>query len=449
MTTRPTLPNLASLPIPRRRFGQAAAALGCLVGSATLGLPPEAAAAEPVDLSVVWPQWRGPTRDGKVPGTGWPEKLGEAELRLKWRTPLAEGYPGPIVSTDRVFVAETKDRKTEVVRALDRATGKEVWNAQWEGSMLVPFFAAANGSWIRATPAFDGERLYVAGMKDVLVCLEAASGKELWRVDFVKRFGTEVPAFGFASSPLVDGELVIVQAGGSVVALNRVNGETVWRALADGGGMMGSAFSSPAIAEVAGKRQLLVQTRKELAGLVPSTGEVLWTQPIEATRGMNILTPTLYQGGLVTSAHGGKTFLWKAAEEGGKVQVKPAWEQKSQGYMSSPVVVGDHLYLHLRNQRAICIDLRTGKETWSSKPYGQYWSMLVQGEKILALDERGELILFKANPEKFELLDQRKVSEAPTWGHLAVVGSEVFVRELNAIAVYEWSVPAAKDAKVK
>jgi outer membrane protein assembly factor BamB len=114
------------------------------------------------------------------------------------------------------------------------------------------------------------------------------------------------------------------------------------------------------------------------------------------------------------------------------------WENKTQGYMSSPVVIGSHAYLHLRNQRFTCIDLATGKETWTTKPYGQYWSIVAQGDRILALDERGELLLIRANPEKFELLDSRKISEASTWAHLAVCGEEIFIRELNAIAAYRW-----------
>lgn len=109
-----------------------------------------------------------------------------------------------------------------------------------------------------------------------------------------------------------------------------------------------------------------------------------------------------------------------------------------QAYMSSPVVIGSHAYLHLRNQRFTCIDLKSGKETWITKPYGQYWSMVAQGDRILALDERGEMLLIRTNPEKFELLDSRKISEASTWAHLAVCGDEIYVRELKAIAAYRW-----------
>ena len=118
-----------------------------------------AKAAEPAET---WPQWRGPTRDGFVGGPAWPTNLGQDHLQLLWHVDLDPGYPGPIVAADRVFVAETKDAKTEVVRALDRETGRELWRAEWPGKMSVPFMAKRNGDWIRSTPAYDGQFLYVA-----------------------------------------------------------------------------------------------------------------------------------------------------------------------------------------------------------------------------------------------------------------------------------------------
>jgi hypothetical protein len=132
------------------------------------------------DSAVTWPQWRGPSRDGQAAATpAWPDRIDEATLVKKWRVELGPSYSGPIVSDDRVFVTETRGKKNEVVQALSRADGKVLWSAEWPGSMSVPFFAWENGEWIRATPAFDGESLFVAGMRDVLVCLDAANGKDV------------------------------------------------------------------------------------------------------------------------------------------------------------------------------------------------------------------------------------------------------------------------------
>ena len=114
------------------------------------------------------------------------------------------------------------------------------------------------------------------------------------------------------------------------------------------------------------------------------------------------------------------------------------WNHKSQGYMSSPVVIEGHIYLHLRNQRFVCLDVKSGEECWTSTPFGKYWSMIVSGNNILALDQCGELLLMKASPEEFKLISRRQVAE-DCWAHLAVAGDQVFVRDLQAIKVFKWN----------
>lgn len=430
------------------RFDSAVATLArtwAFLGLANLATALFVMSASAADLGASWPQWRGPSRDGQVPTLpAWPDQVDEKSLVQNWRVELGPSYSGPIVTADRVFVTETRGKKTEVVQAMSRTDGKVLWSAEWPGAMSVPFFAWENGDWIRATPAFDGDSLFVAGMRDVLVCLDAANGKERWRVDFVERFKSPLPTFGFVSSPLVDGEHVYVQAGASFVKLNKRNGETVWRSLQDGGGMNGSAFSSPFKATIAGQTQFLVQTRERLAGVEEETGKELWSQKIEAFRGMNILTPVVVGDAIFTSSYGGKSWLFDVARSGDvtatdkKLSVTERWQNKTQGYMSTPVVIDGHVYTHLRNQRFACIELATGKERWTTQPFGKYWSLVAQGRKILALDERGDLLLINATPEKFDLLGQRHVSDSPTWAHLAVCDHEVFIRDLKGLTSWSW-----------
>ena len=410
--------------------------LVCVVGAAAGSLAGTASPA--ADPTETWPQWRGPHRNGFVGGTTWPTTLAEDRLKLAWHVDLAPGYPGPIVATDRVFLAETKDQKTEIVRALDRETGRELWATEWPGAMTVPFMAKRNGDWIRSTPAYDGQSLYVAGMRDVLVCLDAATGAERWRVDFVEQFKTPLSAFGCVCSPLVVGDHVFVQAAAGFYKLDKRNGQVAWRILADGGGMFGGAFSSPVLATLCGQEQLLVQTRQKLAGVVPESGQILWSQDIPAMLGMNILTPTVQGDTLFTSAYGGGSQLLGIKRQEQDFQAATVWKTALQGYMSTPVVIDGHAYLHLRSQRFTCVDLGTGEQKWTTQAYGQYWSLVAQHDRILALDQRGELLLIHATPEKFDLLDSRKVSEQETWGHLAVSGDQVFVRELKGISAYRW-----------
>lgn len=372
-------------------------------------------------------------------GPAWPDKLGSDQLKETWRVELGPSYSGPIVARDRVFTTETKDDRYEVASAFDRTSGRLLWRNQWNGAMNVPFFAQANGDWIRSTPASDGNSLFVAGMRDVLVCLDAKDGHERWRVDFVQEFGSPLPNFGFVCSPLVDGDFVYVQAGASFAKISKHTGEVVWRTLKDEGGMGGGAFSSPVIATLAGTRQLVVQTREKVAGVDPGDGRVLWEQPVEAFRGMNILTPVVHEDTVFTSAYRGKTIGYRVSEQNGRFSAAEAWWHKAQGYMSTPVVIDGAAYHHLKSQRVMAIDVETGRELWiSGQSFGKYWSLAAQGDRILALDQRGELVLLHANRERFDLIDRRKLTDSETWAHLAFSEDGLFVRELNALVAYLW-----------
>jgi outer membrane protein assembly factor BamB len=409
-------------------------ALGMILGLRTVLLANDSGD----DATSNWPQWRGPNRDGQVTGKRWPDRLEKGSLQQLWKVPLGPSYSGPIVTDQLVFTTETKNKESEVVHALDRKTGKERWRAEWKGAMSVPFFAASNGSWIRSTPAYDGECLYVAGMRDVLVCLHAETGQERWRVDFVEELDAPLPAFGFVCSPLVDEGAVYVQAGASVVKLDKESGKVLWRAMDDGGGMWGSAFSSPMVATLAGRRQLLVQTREELAGIDLEKGKVLWSQEVPAFRGMNILTPVVMGDHIFTSSYRNKSWLYRVTQAAEKFSVETVWSNNVQGYMSTPVAIDGHAYLHLQNRRFACINLATGERTWTSQPYGKYASLIAQDDRFLALSANGRLLLIKANPQEFELIDDVEISDAETWAHLAISDDEMFIRELDAIAGYRW-----------
>ncbi len=414
-------------------------ALSVALVLASGGLPTRAVADEAAAVASGWKQWRGPTRDGFVEGAAWPESLSADQLEQVWQvSDLGPSYSGPLLSDELVFITETRDEATEHVVAYDRVSGKKRWEASWDGAMTVPFFAASNGSWIRATPCLDEGRLYVAGMRDLLVCLDAATGKELWKVDFMQAFESPLPAFGFVSSPLVIGEHVYVQAGSGFVKLNKTTGEIAWRTLDDAGGMNGSAFSSPFVATLNGVEQILVQGREALAGVDPADGTVLWKTPVEAFRGMNIVTPTVIDGRVFTTSYGGGSFLFSVASGETEKPVDLVWRNKVQGYMSTPIIIDGHAYVHLRNQRFACINLTTGEEAWITKPFGKYWSMVAQGDRILALDETGDLRLIQATPEAFTLLGEAKVTDLESWAHLAIDGDQIAIRDLDRITLWRW-----------
>jgi outer membrane protein assembly factor BamB len=357
---------------------------------------------------------------------------------------LDQSYSGPIVAADRVFTTASEDGE-EVVHALHRDTGEELWQARWSGSMQVPFFASKNGSWMRSTPAFDGEHLYVGGMRDVLVCLDGQTGDEVWHVDFVDEYETPLPAFGFVSSPLLLPDGVCVQAGASLIKLCSATGEVKWRTLVDEGGMNGSVFSSPVLGVVGGREMLIALTRTEMAGVDPELGEVLWKQPIEAFRGMNILTPVVHEGGVFTAPYGGRAQLLDVVrDEAGRFQVERRWDAALQGNMTSAVVIDGHAYIYGRNNRFTCVRLEDGEISWVSPPPGDdYWSLVAQGDRILALADTGVFRLIHASSDGYDVKDELEVSSTPTWAHLAVVGDDLYVRDLEGLQAWRWSLEPA------
>ena len=202
--------------------------------------------------------------------------------------------------------------------------------------------------------------------------------------------------------------------------------------------MFGSAFSSPVLSTIEGVDQFVVQTRTKLAGIEFSSGRVLWSVEVPAFRGMNIVTPTIHGSSIFTSSYGGGSFRFDIEKRNKEWKVTQRWKNNIQGYMSSPLMIHGHIYLHLRNQRLTCIDFETGKQRWSSTPFGKYWSTVQKENRVLALDQRGELLLLDPNPEKFTLVDRRKVAE-DSWAHVAIADDLILVRDLNSLMVYRWS----------
>lgn len=389
------------------------------------------------DADSHWNQWRGPKRTGATEpvSSGWPKRL-NGHLQQQWNQPLQPSYSGPVVMGNLVYTTETVDERSERVTAFDRVTGESVWRQEWQGAMKVPFFARANGSWIRSTPAVDEALIYVGGIRDRLVAMDRLNGEVAWEKDCVAEFSTPVPTFGFVSSPIIDGVHLYVQAAGSVLKLDKRTGKLLWRSMQDGGGMNGSAFSSPMLTQIAGKRQLVVQTRDTLAGLQVDDGSVAWSQEVPAFRGMNILTPVMWNQQIFTSSYGGKSLLFEPQQNG---TVATKWTHKAQAYMSTPVVIGDHAFVQLRNRRFTCIDLKTGDTKWTTSPFkAQYWSMISQGDRILALDDLGNLRLIRANVNEFELIDEMEISDQPTWAHIANDGNQIFIRHLEGLTAYRF-----------
>ena len=396
----------------------------------------------------IWPQWRGPTRDGQVADAEWPGSLTDSLSKVWEMKKLGPSYSGPIITPKLIITTATENEEREVVTAFDRETGERVWETEWIGSMTVPFFAKKNGSWIRSTPAYDGHSIFVAGMNDVIVSLDAEDGSEQWRVDFVERYDTPRPDFGFVCSPLVVDDAIYVQAGASFCKLNKLTGETIWRSLIDDGGMHGSAFSSPIMADINGSQQLVVLSRTTMFGVDPETGNELWSSPIRAFRGMNILTPIEFEDSIFTATYGGRAQLLDLSrnENDAGFSVDSRWDNRVQGYMTSPVIIDGHVYFFTRGNRFACLRLEDGQEMWISPPTGDdYWSLTTDGKHILALTNTGSLKLIAADTAEFRAIDEFKVTDEPAWAHLAIVNNDIYIRSQDGLTRWNWSTSAVPE----
>jgi outer membrane protein assembly factor BamB len=400
-----------------------------------------------------WNQWRGPQRDTTFTGPQWPAKLNESNLKLVWQHKLEPSYSGPITDGQRIFTTETVAKREETTRAYDLVTGKPLWEVKWPGSMTVPFFANSNGSWIRSTPACDESRLYVVGMLDVLVCFESATGKELWRIDFAKQYETGNPPFGAVCSPLMDKDHLYLQAANSFFKIQKADGKVVWRTMNEDGGMMsGGSFSSPSFATLGEKFQILVQSRINLAGIDPESGQVLWQTEVPHFRGMNILTPIEFEDSVFTSSYNHQSFLYQVPTQfGGRSpsdNVAVAWSNPAKGYMSTPTIIDGHAYLLLQNGRLACLSLKDGERKWTSpKQFGEYASFVTQGDRFLMLSNSGLLRLIKASTEDCEVISELQLPEIDdSWAHIGMgVGAagqiQIYIRSLKGLHVFDWSDP--------
>jgi len=387
-----------------------------------------------------WNQWRGPQRTGQVASEPWPDKLSDDALVLRWSQSLGASYSSPVMDGQRVYTTQSLDDQTEEALALDLMTGEVTWKSSWAGGMKVPFYARANGSWIRSTPLLHDGYLYVLGMQETLVCLRAMDGTVVWQRHLPEMLKTQESDFGGVSSPLFHDGGIVLQAGGGVVKLSASSGELDWFFKASDGEDNESPFSSPMLFELHGVPQLIVLERNRLCGLNPQNGQRLWSVQVPAFRGMNILTPTQVGSGLLTATYGGKTHLFEPSQsEDGNWQVNQKWIQNFQGYMSSPLVVGSHAYLHGRSGRMVCLDTQAGQVLWtSSESFGKYCSQVTNGERMLCLSHDGNLRLLKINPEHCQIMDETRVSQEETWAHLAVAGHSLILRSLHSLCIFDW-----------
>ncbi len=395
-----------------------------------------------------WPQWRGPTRTGYAPGAKLPKNWPANPPEPKWSKKIGLGYSGPVVAQGKVFIlAREAATGKEACLAFDAENGTRLWRHGYFADFTPPDATAGKGP--NSTPTVDGDRVYMFGLAGMLHCLEIDSGKVLWERDCMKDFwgvkkepcgdDSWFPPCGSAASPLVLGNHVILPLGGekagAFTAFDRNTGDIVWKALSERG-----SYCSPQVADLAGAKQIVGFTGLRMLGLGLDTKEILWDHPFPANFDQTILTPVLWKDHVILGGEQRPTVSLKIQKQAGKLVATQAWQSKDlRCYMSTPVVVKDHLVgLDNRLKKLVCLDLATGQTKWSSEVLSNYASIVSTDDYILALANDGNLLVMKADVEKYEPVVRWKMTQAGgTWAHLAVAGSLLVIKDREHLMCFD------------
>ena len=402
-----------------------------------------------------WPEFRGEGRVGVWTETGILETFPEAGLDVRWRTPIHHGFSGPSVSDGRIFITDFERARgldgTERILCLDEETGEIVWTQSWEASYL-------GVSWDegpRATPTVDGDQVYAVGASGIMTALKVDTGEVLWRIDFVEDFGAEIPQWGFASAPIVDGERVITLVGGTpdakVVAFDRTTGAEVWRALSSV--EAGAGVAQPVIIEAGGVRQLVIWHPLAVSSLDPATGEGYWEQPFEVGYDMTVATPVRRGSDLfVTTFYDGPMML---GLDNDRPDAEMRWRGDSHSeiltdglhaVIGTPIIEGDYIYGFGSYGQLRCLVAATGERVWETQEAtGERarWTsaFLVKHEdRVFINNDRGDLIIAKLSPEGYEEISRTSLLKPTSrpgnrreltyvnWSHPAYANKHIIAR---------------------
>jgi outer membrane protein assembly factor BamB len=393
-----------------------------------------------------WTQWRGPNRDGHVPIRDKVPAALPTEINPRWRIPIGEGFSSPVVaggtSAGRVFYLDLQGGK-EVVHAVEAATGKEVWQTP-----LDSVFKDDWGQGPRCTPVLDGPRVFAQSCRGELQCLSADAGKVLWRKNYVQDFGAIFmgetgPAAGATrhgntGSPVVDGDHLIAQVGGlqgaGLVCFNKASGEVVWKSQNDTAGN-----AAPVIASLGGVRQVISFTALGLIGLDAGEGTLLWRVPLNTRLGRHVITPVVVDDLVVVGSYQLGLVAVKVNKDGGNFKAEPAWTSKEvASNFACPVAAGGYVYGVGPRQNVYCVEAGTGKVAWSQtglmRASGDraFATFIVMGKNMLMLTDGGELVLFAANPAKFEVAGRVQACGL-TWSSPAYADGKLYLRDAKTL----------------
>jgi outer membrane protein assembly factor BamB len=387
-----------------------------------------------------WPQWRGPNRDNKATGFSEP-KTWPKELSKKWKVPVGQGDSSPVLVGDRIFVFG-RDGKEEVVACLDAASGREVWK---KGYVADPATAPAGGihAGPRSTPAVADGKICTLGVRGMLRCLDTASGKLLWDKDTKKS-----PQFFTSSSPLIVDGLCIVCLGdnmdGEIVAFDLANGSEKWKW--HGGA---APYGSPVLLTAEGTRQIVTlmggagkgKATKGTLVSVGLDGKLLWQTPLGSGYSDTMPTPIVDGATVIYSAPQAGTMAFKVEKKEGAFTATSLWSKTTAAHKyNTPVLLDGVLYGFTAKGKLgtlFSMDAKTGETLWKdTTARGECGNVIAAGSVLVALSSDKSLVAFRPDKKAYTELASYKVADIEPWAAPILAGNRVYVKDQDSLTLW-------------
>ena len=382
-------------------------------------------------INTDYPQFLGPRRNAVLGSSAirWDWKRNPpTEI---WRRPVGAGWSAFSISGNRAITQEQRGEKEAVV-CYRVQTGEVLWSH----SDTARFEEVLGGIGPRATPTVLGDRVYTFGATGILNCLSLADGAKIWSVNVLAENNCPNQSWGKSSSPLLTGGVVVVCAGRNgcpgLVAYRQEDGAESWRSPAAIPG-----YSSPSLATLAGKSQILILNHDSLRSHDPRNGALLWTHPWPGGR-PKVTQPVALQGNrvLISSGYGvGCELIEISVDSRGEFRTHSIWKNRNLKSKFSNIVVHRGSAYGLDDGIMVCIDLQTGKRSWKGGRYG-HGQLILAGDTIAIMSERGEMVIVQPDPGSLREVSKLKMIEGKTWNHPALGAPFLLVRNAKEAACY-------------
>jgi outer membrane protein assembly factor BamB len=384
-----------------------------------------------------WPQYRGPARDGISQEVGILKSWPPAGPKLLWSVPIGTGYSGISSVGDRLYTMYAKDGG-EFLASFNTTDGKEAWHLRVDANRNDDM-----GDGPRSTPTLDGDMVYAMGASAMLVAAKAATGEKVWEKDLKTAFGAHVPRWGVSTSPLIEKDLVVVDAGGaagkSVVALDKKTGQTRWTGYSDAPG-----YSAPLAVDIAGTRQILSFAGTSLVSVAAADGRTLWSVPWRTDYDVNAAMPVFVPPDkvFISSSYDTGGAVYAIRMTGDKFAASEVWKSRiMKNHFNSSILYGGYLY-GFDDATLRCIDANTGQEKWSQRGFAK-GSLLLADAHLVIFSESGLLALAEATPEAYREKARAQILEGRTWTMPTLARGRLYLRNQKTMVALEFTASAS------